>query len=248
MNDGTSMEERMRAELTRIRGEIPPARVPPGSLLVRARRGMAVTLAGVVLVTAVVVGGSVIAWNAFGSARPAVPATGGTGAPASSAVAVELRSRPLSLPSMAPGAACPATPAVTITPGPGAGFTGTTTAQRAGHVALTFAGPHVQLRSSDRTPAGWYAVKAVWVVDGTYRGPFLIRGGRIDRPGPMRFRFDPMTPQQHELLADRMTAPPGATALWRSVPTVTYVRGPGCYAYQIDGVGFTGHVTFAATR
>jgi hypothetical protein len=149
---------------------------------------------------------------------------------------------------MAAGAACPATPAVTITPGPGAGFTGTADAQRAGDVLLTFAGPHVQLRASDRTPDGWYGTKAVWVVDSAYHGPLLIRGGRIDRTGPVQFRFDPETQQQHELFVDGVSPPPGASALWRSVPTTTYVRGPGCYAYQVDGTGFTSHVVFETSR
>jgi hypothetical protein len=255
MNTGPSLEERMREELTRMRGEVPPVRVPPRSLVTRARRGMAASIAGVVLATALVVGGAVVAWNAVGSSRPDVPAATGTvstPAPTISAgpsSAAELRSRPLTLPDVAPGAACPVTPAVTITPGLGAGFTGTTAAQRAGHVFLTFVGPHVGLRPSDRTPGGWYGLKAVWVVDGTYRGPFLIRGGRIDRSGPMQFRFDPQTPQQHGLFVDGVAAPlPGAPALWRSVPTATEIRGPGCYAYQIDGDGFSSHVVFEATR
>jgi hypothetical protein len=32
------------------------------------------------------------------------------------------------------------------------------------------------------------------------------------------------------------------------VPTATEIRGPGCYAYQIDGDGFSSHVVFEATR
>lgn len=56
MTGSPSIEERMRAEFARMRGEIPAARIPPRTLLVRARRGMAVTLAGAVVAVAMVVG------------------------------------------------------------------------------------------------------------------------------------------------------------------------------------------------
>ncbi len=259
MTSGPSMEERMREEFTRMRGEIPPKRVLPRSLVARARRGMAATIGGVVLATALVVGGSVAAWNAFGSSQPAVPAATGTATtPARPSVlptvtgpaaAAELRSRPLALPTMAPAAACPTTPTLTFTPGPGTGFTGTTIAQRDGVVYLTFAGRHVPLRPVDRTVDGWYGIKDVWVIDSAYRGPFLIRGGRIDRPGPVRFRFTPETPQLRALLVDDIAPSSEDASTWRfSVPTGAYIRGPGCYAYQIDGTDFTSHIVFEATR
>jgi hypothetical protein len=28
----------------------------------------------------------------------------------------------------------------------------------------------------------------------------------------------------------------------------TYIRSPGCYAYQLDGIGFTEFVVFEASR
>src|SRR5262249_23972329 len=148
MNSGPSIEERVREELGRMRGEIPATRAPGKSHLARARRGMAATLAGAILATAVVVGGSVVAWNVFGSTPTTAPAATGTGraSPGSDSAAVaELRSRPLVLPTLPPGGTCPATTSVTIRPGPGTGFTGTTSAQRAGAVSLTMAGPHVRL-------------------------------------------------------------------------------------------------------
>jgi hypothetical protein len=35
---------------------------------------------------------------------------------------------------------------------------------------------------------------------------------------------------------------------WRSAPMEANVRSPGCYAYQIDGFGFTEFITFKASR
>lgn len=194
-----------------------------------------------------------MAWNALDPGRPAVPATRGTDVtpPSGGAaeVAAALRSRPLVLPSLAPGATCPTTPTVTITPGPGTGFTGTTTAQRAGRVYRT-SGGRLQLRPSDRTSGGWYGIKDVWLVDGTYGGPILVRGGRIDGAGVMEFSFNPLTPRADGLLLDA-SAPSfqgNATTGWWSVPTAAYVREPGCYAYQIDGPTFTRYITFEASR
>jgi len=258
MNSGPSMEERVREELTRMRGEIPVTREPGRSVMARARRGMAATIAGAILATAVVVGGSVAAWNAFGPSGTPAPAATGTGGPpvsvapsgTESAAVAELRSRPLALPTLPPGGACPATPNVMIRPGPGTGFTGRWAAQRAGVVYLTMAGPHPRIRPSDPHPGGWYGIKDVWVVDANYRGPLLIRGGRIDGPGPMQFQFTPETPMQNALLLQDSPPAPGATAWhWRwSVPTAAFIRTPGCYAYQIDGTTFTTYLLFEATR
>jgi len=252
MTGGPSIEERMRAEFIRMRGEIPAPRTPPKTLLDRAWRGMAVTLTGIIIAVAVVVGGSVMAWNALGPNRPAVPATRGSAASPRLApdVVASLRSRPLALPSLVPGATCPTTPTVTITPGPGTGFTGTTSAQRAGPVYRAFGGRHVRLRPSDRTPEGSYGIKDVWIVDGTYRGPILLRGGRIDRAGAMEFSFSPLTPRRDALVLDA-TSPSfqeNASTGWWSVPTAAYVGTPGCYAYQIDGTTFTRYITFDASR
>lgn len=33
---------------------------------------------------------------------------------------------------------------------------------------------------------------------------------------------------------------------WRALPSGTYVRAPGCYAYQVDGFGFSEVIVFEA--
>ena len=263
MKDDTSIEERIRGELDRMRAEVGAERPVPTAVLARARRGMAAVLAGVLLAAAVVVTGSVVAWRALaptGPKQPIVPATQGTVTPTSSAreglvaaspaIKRELMSRPLSLASVAPGASCPTTPTTRITPGRGTGFGGSASVQQAGNVFLAFAGREVKLRPGDRTSDGWYGIKDVWVIDGSYAGPLVIRGGRIDHRGGLQLDFNPTTPKQDALLLDS-TAPSlqwDSSTGWWSVPTGAFVRTPGCYAYQIDGTGFTTHIVFEASR
>jgi hypothetical protein len=88
---------------------------------------------------------------------------------------------------------------------------------------------------------GWYLHKTLWAVSPRYRGPLLIRGGRIDSRGDVRFsvRFE---------LRPMLRLPgdwPGTTD-WRYVPNATALRGPGCYALQIDGLDFSRDVVFEA--
>ncbi len=262
MNGGTSLEERIGRELERMRTEIGAERPVPARVLSRSRRAMVATVAATVLVAAVVATGSVAAWRALGPAAstPAGPAGGsspgptgvsGRGSVASTPAAIAaLMARPLTLPTVTPGGACPTTPLITIAPGRGAGFSGSGPAQRAGHVYLAYTGRDVKLWAQDRSADGWYGIKDIWVVDGSHRGPVLIRGGRIDGSGPVELSFNPVLPRRDALVLDG-----GAPSLqrdpssgWWSVPAVAFVRGPGCYAYQIDATSFTAHIVFVASR
>ncbi len=255
MTGTTSFDERIRAELDRMRTEVRAERPAPAALLARARRAMAVTLASAVLVTSAVVGGSIVAWRSLtpgGSERVGIPADEGPATPSPSipsGSAEELRARPLALPVVPAGAACPTTPTVRIEPGPRTGFTGPASVQQAGDVYLAMSGHTVALRTQDLTPDGWYSVKDVWVVAGSYSGPVLVRGGRIDAEGPLQLAWNPTTEQVRSLVIDE--ASPSLQrdfeTGWRSVPMEAFVRTPGCYAYQVDGVGFTAFIVFEAS-
>jgi hypothetical protein len=158
-----------------------------------------------------------------------------------------LASTPLALPTLGPGGSCPITATVTISP-QGIGFFGSVRAQKAEHVYLVSV-PKVKLRPRDRTLDGWYGIKDIWVIDGSYSGPVLIRGGRIDGAGSIELEWNPLTPRMESLRIDAASPSLQAntTTGWRSVPAAAYIRTPGCYAYQIDGIGFTTHIVFEAT-
>jgi hypothetical protein len=148
-----------------------------------------------------------------------------------------LRARPVRLPTVAAGSPCPVVPGQTVSPdfGPAlgkgplypAGFGTEGTARLEGAIE----------------EGGWYFIKVLWVADPVYKGPALVRGGRIDAAGELRFEHGPNPAR--ELALDPGAALSGGTgATWPNWPTYTRVRGPGCYAYQVDGTTFTRTAVF----
>jgi hypothetical protein len=94
--------------------------------------------------------------------------------------------------------------------------------------------------------ANWAGQKVLWFVLPSYRGPVLIRGARVDGPGRVRFERGDVPPLS--LRITRSMTEPGAPVSKdaRNMPSYTRVRGPGCYAYQIDGTSFSRVVVFRA--
>jgi hypothetical protein len=82
-----------------------------------------------------------------------------------------------------------------------------------------------------KAPGGWRWVKTLWFSSPTYRGAALVRGRRLDGQGSMGLG---------ELQAPQpvLELPAGPSvneaAGWRNWPSRTWVREPGCYAYQVD--------------
>ncbi|GAA0925039.1 hypothetical protein [Nonomuraea longicatena] len=151
-------------------------------------------------------------------------AVGCTAVPVEGDPAAGLR-RAWEQPMLAPGATCPVS-TTTATPDPdtapvlGGGPAGPITSARVEYYAPSEGN---LLKTLD-----WGAQKVAWAVDPTVTEPVLVRGRRIDAPG--RLGFD--DPVVRELLLDPVTdASPGG---WRQYPSLTRVRAPGCYAYQVD--------------
>jgi hypothetical protein len=93
--------------------------------------------------------------------------------------------------------------------------------------------------------SGWGGNKVLWVIAPLYRGPVLVRGGRIDQLGGMGFDAGNTYTRSYS----ELDLPPAASGGhgWRGAPSHTRVRAPGCYAYQIDGTDFSRVVVFRAT-
>jgi hypothetical protein len=82
----------------------------------------------------------------------------------------------------------------------------------------------------------------LWVVDPSYHGPVLVRGGRLD--GPDSVRFDGGREPARQL---RLLPPTGnTTGGWANYPSYTRLRAAGCYGYQIDGTSFSKVIVFRA--
>jgi hypothetical protein len=123
--------------------------------------------------------------------------------------------RPLVLPSVASGQACPATPV---------------------SGDLRFRGWLGSMRGVG--PVYWAGGGGVsiWVADSRELGPILIRGGRIDGPGALGFDSDSnpspvlRLPIHSYVESGASQQPPG----WRQFVSGLYPSSPGCYALQID--------------
>lgn len=94
--------------------------------------------------------------------------------------------------------------------------------------------------------AEWGVRKAMWAIDKRYVGPTLVRGRQLD--GPNELRFENGSPgfteegRLHPATELRFT---GGGYVW---PAVTRARELGCYAYQVDGIGFSRRIVFVAVE
>jgi hypothetical protein len=175
---------------------------------------------------------------------PSTIPAGEPGVPAGEpGVLAELRGRPVVLPRLGPAGECPVTPAVEPTPAPppdgpiasgGSAMFGT-----APVAPLARYFPDDRLPIAEADP-GWYAGTSHWAARPGYRGWVLVRAFRIDGPGRARVE-----------LRTRSSPGAGADAVeviedWQFWTGGTQLTGPGCYAYQIAGDGFTELVVFRA--
>jgi hypothetical protein len=104
--------------------------------------------------------------------------------------------------------------------------------------------------------AGGHPSKVAWGAAPTYSGPVRVRGGRRDGIGRLllesfdnRWRGKTVETvdgsnltSELDLLVSHSTFP-SAPAGWRVWPSATYIDMPGCYSWQVDGIGFTEVIT-----
>jgi hypothetical protein len=99
----------------------------------------------------------------------------------------------------------------------------------------------LRFRSNPEEP-GWYQIKTLWFAWPSYLGPALIRGRQLDGANPILFGESPT------LTDPFLSAGPTANGGdgFRQWPGGTWIRAPGCYAWQIDGLDFTYMIVFKA--
>jgi hypothetical protein len=111
---------------------------------------------------------------------------------------------------------------------------------------IAYLGP----RSDTARLGQWYFRKTIWTVDAAYRGPLLLRGRRVDAPAPLRFlAYGPpsLKRSRRELRWPAGWPTENRTPTgWRQLPGATVLRGPGCYAFQADGLTFSRVIVFRA--
>jgi hypothetical protein len=89
---------------------------------------------------------------------------------------------------------------------------------------------------------GWHSLKTLWFAQPGYGGPVFIRGRQLD--GPHRTVFGEAPTIVDALLRAGPTTNDGHG--FREWPGATYLRAPGCYAWQIDGTNFSHVIVFKA--
>lgn len=169
----------------------------------------------------------------------------------------ELR-RPLALPALGVGQVCPVSTGRDFPAG--GGFLEKFSAIGEGPVYLV-GGPtvSVELPPSPGSPYvgnDWSGAKVLWTVDASYSGPLLMRGQRID--GPQELRFDhylgaagyPTDAVDQVAYPDLAYPQNGGGSQdgpgYRTYPSAVRLQAPGCYAIQVDGLGFSTHIIFEA--
>lgn len=155
-----------------------------------------------------------------------------------------LRRRPLPV-QAAPGTDCP----VSAQTGTLARFgLGSIPAWGAGPAWPVFGGVFTtdipfEFASAGPEYAEWGERKAMWAIDPRYVGPTLVRGRQLD--GPNELRFENGSPGFTE--EGRLHPATELRFVGGYVrPAVTRARALGCYAFQIDGLGFSRRIVFRA--
>jgi hypothetical protein len=215
-----------------------------GQRRLRKRR----TLAGIVVVavTAMIIPISLLSTEGghvrvhVGTAEPKNRATSSVVVPdtfpgTKTAVPAALR-RPLHLPEMRPGQACPTTTGKEFR---NTAFDGIALGAGPVRVIISNRGDlergQADLGATD--DPRWLALQTLWFASPAYNGPFVVRGQRIDAPGVMD------TGGGQSPIAAPLTVASGPTENtfdgYRTVPNGAWVTHPGCYAIQVDGLTFS---------
>lgn len=156
-----------------------------------------------------------------------------------------LRRRTLQLPTLAPGQPCPRAQGRIVSPeiAPAIGH-GPIYAAGLGEAGILDFG-YPPPKESGFYGSEWSGQKVLWAQAPSYRGPVLIRGRQLDGPNELRFSEGKQPPLELWLRAYDATGNEQLTG-WRYMPSYTRLRAPGCYAYQVDGQGFSDIIIFEA--
>ena len=151
--------------------------------------------------------------------------------------------RPLHFPVLRPGQRCPASPGKTVNT---ADFGGVALGNGPVRVLIAATGGvrHgvAGLINPTNSPP-WLALKTLWFAVPAYQGPFVIRARRLGRPGPAALGAGTGDTAIARPTVAPLVVPPGptlnGTGGWREAPGGLWVRAPGCYAWQVDGLTFS---------
>jgi hypothetical protein len=85
---------------------------------------------------------------------------------------------------------------------------------------------------------GWGALKTVWLTRPGYHGPLVVRGRELDGSAPVDLGGDPG--MKHYVLPSGPDINGGDG--YRPGISYVWLKRPGCYGFQMDGITFSHHV------
>jgi hypothetical protein len=94
--------------------------------------------------------------------------------------------------------------------------------------------------------SSWLGAQLTWTAAASYQGPVLIRGRQAGGSGVVGFGEGHTPYDELQLLDSGQQAPPHPSGS-RAWLTLTRVKGPGCYAFQVDTEGSSTVVYLRAT-
>jgi hypothetical protein len=144
--------------------------------------------------------------------------------------------RSLQLPAASPGA-CPVSPTTGSVP-----FLSVALGESplfVGEVGGAFSG-------ADQS-GGYAFIKEIWIADPAEPGPILVRGGRIDKPGDLRFGDGSEPGSELRLPIHSYEHTGGQPLGWRIFNGYVRTPSPGCYAMQLDTLADTRWLLFEIT-
>jgi hypothetical protein len=161
----------------------------------------------------------------------------------STAPLTALLKRPLHFPVLGPGQLCPATHGTAVNTTEFGGIAlgdGPIRPIIAQQPPVTAHRGIAYLAPTSAPP--WLGIKTLWFSVPAYQGPFVIRAKRLDHAGPVALGGAPAL--------STLAVPSGPTINswngWRTVPGGTWVKSPGCYAWQVDGLTFSEEIVVKA--
>lgn len=181
-----------------------------------------------------------------------------------------LLSRPLHFPALRPGGRCPVSSGYMAN---NAYFAGGVLGNGPVRVLVGNAGdiPHGHAKLATTATHGWFSLETLWFAIPSYNGSFVVRGARLGRRGAIEVQpgDEGQAPGRGPLIVsagptintyytnwrpvhvrDPVT---GRLSLayfgygYRTVPGSTWVKSPGCYAWQVDGRGFSEDIVVDTT-
>lgn len=108
------------------------------------------------------------------------------------------------------------------------------------------AGGTLSLADSPQSGGYWF-LKDAWVADPSELGPILVRGGRIDAPGDLRFGDGSEPAGELRLPTHSYEYTSGQPPGWRLFNAYLRPPAPGCYVMQLDTLTESDWLVFEVT-